>query len=321
MRPRWLLTLLPTLACDKAGANPKDTGPASDTADSSDPADPLSLDGACDLAERLGGFAVESNPSYALVTGLVRDGVVPADVLDLAETEGECALWRRTNPACDPACGADQTCAEDGTCIPYPLGLNLGTVTVTGLLAEVSMSAVEPDKSYFNTGVPNPPWTEGARVTLEASADGALGAFTLDGVGLSPLEGAPSALVVDEDSPLALSWTPAPDGALSTVRLELTIDQHGLTPLTLVCTFEDDGEGEVPSALLTDLVRSGVSGFPNGRLERQTADRAELGGGCIDLELNSVLLPDVSVAGSTPCTDDEDCPEGQTCDEAMEICE
>lgn len=294
-------------------------GGAADSGGDSAPGDMnvLTLDdlgGVCDEASRWGGFSVEADESYALVTGIVRDGVIPADVLDKVTTSGECTLWRRSNPYCNPGCESDQTCDDDGECVPFPLGQDLGTVTLRGLLEPVAMDPVEPDQSYFDTSIPNPPWQEGAVVALTA------GALVLEGVGLSGFTPNETAWTLTSDAPLAVTWSVPSAGSLSTVHLELTIDQHGSTPLMLTCEFVDDGSGEVPADLVGQMVTSGVTGYPNGRLGRRTADHAPWGGGCVDLVLTQPRAIDVTVSGFYPCTTDDQCPDGLTCDEEQEVC-
>jgi hypothetical protein len=313
------LVLLLVLACitgsgdDSAAAG--DGGGGAD--DGGVPSD-VELRGECALSERVGGFTVESNDSYALVEGVVRDGVVPADVLDEVSGEGDCTMWRRTNPFCDPSCASGETCNEDGECIEYPLGVDLGVVTVDGLLGTVEMTAVEPDKSYFNTSLPNPPWTAGAGVVLRAGAGA--DAIELWGVGLTDFTPVETAWVLTAGTALALTWDTPTSEVGSKVRLDLNVDQHGATPISLTCLFDDDGAAELPASQVDALLSAGISGFPNGKLSRQTADRVDLSTGCVDFKLRAPRTPAVSVSGHTPCTEDEDCPKGQTCDEALETC-
>ena len=313
---RTALILLALTACDPDRGG--DSAAPGDGGDGGGLGADVDLRGECSLAERVGGFSVESNDSYSLVEGVVRDGVVPADVLDLVSSEGDCALWRRTNPYCDPACVSGETCDEDGECIAYPLGVDLGVVTIEGLLGDVEMTAVEPDKSYFDTSLPNPPWTAGAALVLRAGAGA--DAIELWGLGLTVFSPTETAWVLTAGQPLALHWDVPAVAAGSTVRLDLNVDQHGATPISLTCLFEDDGAAELPASQVDALLTAGISGFPNGKLSRQTADRIDLSSGCVDLRVRAPRTPTVSVSGHTPCTEDEDCPEGQSCDEAKETC-
>jgi hypothetical protein len=66
---------------------------------------------------------------------------------------------------------------------------------------------------------------------------------------------------------------------------------------------------------------AGVSGFPNGKLTRRTADSALLEQGCVDLVVGSPRVADVSIAGYTPCNASAECPPGQSCNAALQRCE
>ncbi|MFN7142847.1 MAG: hypothetical protein ACK4YP_03660 [Myxococcota bacterium] len=294
-----------------------DTDTATDTG--LDPAT-VPLDGECADAAHWGAFSVASNEDYAYVTGAVSDGVVPASVLTNVLTSGDCVIWRRENPFCDPGCDPGYTCDFDGTCVPYPTAQDLGDVTVTGLFQPVTMTPVTPGYTYFDTSLDNPPWEPGALVTL-ASEGGAYAPFTLHGV--APVTLAPVTMewIVTEGEPLAVAWD-APTGPVRTeVVLTLRIDQHGLTPSNIECVFADDGAAEVPADVLASLMEYGVSGFPAGDLARRTVDSADVGEGCVDLALTSSRLANITITGYTPCRDDRDCPDALTCNEAMERCE
>lgn len=309
-----LLGLLHACATD-----PGDSVPADVVA--LDPAT-VALDGACPMATRLGGFAVESNASYSAVDGSVLDGVIPVTVLTEVAAEGDCALYRRENPFCEDSCDPDETCALDGTCVRYPTGQELGTVTIAGLDAAVAMEPTAPGATYFSgDALPSPAYAPGALVEL-TSAGGALAPLRLHGVGFAPLALADDVWVLTAGSPLAVTWTPPTDAVhRATVQLTVNVDQHGATPLFLVCETADDGAAEVPPALVDAFLAAGISGWPNGRLERHTVDRAEVDGGCVDFEVRWVALPaEVSVDGHTPCQDPTDCPPGRTCDTETEQC-
>lgn len=319
--------LLLLAACP--GAPPDDTGtsPGEDSGDSgvADPTgDPATIElaGACPLESRLGGFVVESNPDFSGVDGCVLDGVIPITVLTEVAAEGDCRLLRRENPFCDPACGSDQTCDLDGTCVAYPTGQEAGTVTIAGLVEPVSMAPAQPGNTYYDTSLATPAYAPGALIELVATG-GAVAGFTLHGVGFEPLTLGESVWTIATGTALPVTWSaPTASVSRSTVQLTVNVDQHGVTPLFLTCDFVDDGAGEVPASLLDTFLSGGVSGYPNGRVERLTTDRADVGGGCVDLELKWVALPtEVSVDGHTPCDDPSDCPPGHLCDVETNTCE
>lgn len=316
LRPQALLiTLLSLCGCP---GEPNDSGPAAGP--EGDPAT-IPLAGRCAMANDYGGFAVDALSDYSTVAGAVSDGVVPMTVLEEVAVEGDCRALRRNNPFCDPPCASDETCDFDGSCVAYPLTQDLGTVAIAGLVGPVSMDPVSPGYTYFDTTLGHPAYEPGVLIEL-TTGDTPWGPVTLHGVGVQQLDEAEATLLVVEGHDLELGWN-APEGQVrSEVALRINIDQHGATPISLYCSFEDDGAGVVPAALTDLLVNAGVTGFPSGSLVRRTVDSASLGeDGCMDLVVSSTRNPDVRVDGYTPCQDDEDCPDGQTCNEALEICE
>jgi hypothetical protein len=278
----------------------------------------VELAGECPMATHVGAFSVSDYEVYTIVDGAVSDSIVPVTVLTLMAEDGDCKLLKKENPFCDGGCEPDETCNLDGECVPYPVALDLGTVTVAGLIEDVIMEPVQPGSRYFETGLPHPGFNDGDLLQLRTQG-GDHGAFDLHGVGVAPLVHDGQVLVMDSDTDLIVNWEPA-DGR-ATVHLTLSIDQHGASPTSLVCDFDDDGQGQVSADLVDQLINAGVTGFPSAALSRQTVDRAENDVGCIDLTTQSRRNPDVRVAGYTPCTSDDDCPDGLTCNLAIEICE
>ncbi len=311
-----LLAVLLTIACgDDTG-----TGDSSPDTPEGDPAT-VPLTGECSMEVDLGGFVVEALESYSTVSGTVSDGVIPMTVLEEVAAEGDCRALRRNNPYCDPPCASDETCDFDGSCLPYPETQDMGTVRIAGLSASVAMEPVTPGFTYFDTTLSHPAFEPDVLVQLNTE-DATWGAVTLHGVGVQALEPTADEWLLVEGQDLLVGWNPPEGLGRAAVTLRLTIDQHGATPVSLYCAFEDDGEGVVPAAMVDLLVTAGVTGYPNGRIARQTADSVELGDdGCMDFVVSSARTPDLRVDGYTPCHDDDDCPEGQECNELLEICE
>jgi hypothetical protein len=276
--------------------------------------------GACELADRVGGFSIEKQVQFGVVQGTVTDGVVPTAIPTLALSDGACKLLERRTLACIPACVGAETCGEGGACIPYPRQVSVGEVTVSGLTQETRMSPLAPGNSYFAPGADNPPYAVGREVVLSAAGAGELEAFQLFGTGSEPLVDAPL-WQLEAGQDLSIEWPAPASGVGTTVLVELTIDQHGASPLSLSCEFPDTGSAAVPAALIDRMIDSGVSGFPNGRITRRTADHVDVGAGCVDLVVGSPLAASIGLAGYTPCNGDEDCPSGQGCNIVLERCE
>jgi hypothetical protein len=104
------------------------------------------------------------------------------------------------------------------------------------------------------------------------------------------------------------------------VLIEMNVDQHGLTPITLVCDVPDTGEAVLPQGATDALIAAGVTGFPSGRLTRRTVDAFTEADRCVDFTVTSVRAVPVEVAGHVPCIGDDDCPPPQTCELLIQQC-
>ncbi len=112
-------------------------------------------------------------------------------------------------------------------------------------------------------------------------------------VALAAVLGACSGSSGDDDDDDA--WEP-PSGEVRTmVHLELNIDQHGATPVTLACELEDTGSATVPGTLTDALFNAGISGFPRGSIVRRTVDSQAVADGCIELVVASPRTQSVTV--------------------------
>lgn len=293
------------------------SGTGTDPDSSSGDTGEVVLNGACPLETKVGQFALLREPSYTTFSGAVADGVVPISVLENVGEGGGCTLLRRNNPFCDPTCGPNTTCDFDGNCIPYPANHDVGSVTIDGLLEPVMVDPVMPTYEYFDTQLVHPAWDLSAAITLSAPG-GDYEAFELHGSGVAMIEPAGEELVLDETQDLEITWIPS-DRA-GRVRVELNIDQHGLTPVELFCESEDTGMLTVPMDFIAEFVSFGVTGFPSANYFLETVDSIELAPGCVEFAVRSHATGGLSVVGHTPCDKQEDCPEGQTCDLKIQTC-
>jgi hypothetical protein len=277
----------------------------------------VELDGACPLAERVGGFIVAMEPEYSAFSGSVADGVVPVSVLEQVGAEGDCILLRRNNPFCEPLCMPGEACDFDGSCIPYPVNHDVGLVTITGLLTPVMVEPVAPTYSYFDTGLMHPPFEVGSPIELTA-AGGDYEAFELHGIGVPMVEPVADQLSLSTGRPVMVEWGPV--GAEATLRLVLYVDQHGLTPVFLVCESDDTGSITISPELVSQFLAFGVSGFPCADYYLQTVDSVDLTPGCVDFTVRSHVQTQLDVEGHTPCDAPADCPDGQMCDLMIQTC-
>lgn len=273
---------------------------------------------ACAEEKRFGGFTIDLTEAYTGVTGKVTDGIIPTNLPELVTDAGDCKLVRSRALFCDPECGSGETCGEDGTCLPYPTGQDVGEVMIAGLTDAVSMTARQPANNYTFTGtLPHPGFSEGDTISLTA-AGATYGPFSLVAKGIAPLMVDQDELPLSAGQPAVVTWnTPAESGD-SRVVAELNIALHGGTPVRIECDVEDTGRLEISSALIDELLGYGYSGFPAITITRQTADSVSVGSGCADLRVTSTVsrLP-IVIEGLVSCSDSTDCPDGQTCQDDL----
>jgi hypothetical protein len=268
----------------------------------------------CDASQRVGQFTVELGDGYTAVQGRALSGVVPANVRKVEAEEGQCRLLLGRTLFCEPACGASQTCGENGACIPYPTAQNLGTVRVMGLKADLSMSP-NSARFYSNgaTTLPHPGFDAGADISLVTSgAD--LPTFTLQGQGVAALEVPEEAITLERGQPVTVSWTPSTASEAARLHVVVDLAHHGGIAASVECDgLEDTGRFDIPASLLSKLLDEGVAGFPKLTLSRRSADSTDTSAGCVEMLVLSQVEREVLIPGLVSCSTDADCPAGKTC--------
>jgi hypothetical protein len=275
----------------------------------------------CSQEDKLGGFEAVALTEYSSVQGTVANGVLPGSIRTKQLEEGGCIMWKRPLLFCDPACGIEETCDFGGTCIPVPVNQDVGTVTIEGLNKRITMEPRPPGNNYFDTEVPHPLFDLGNEDVCLTTAGGYLGEITLRGVGSEAVAAQAEEWTITRGEDFTVLWNAAPFEARTGVLLTLSVDQHGTTPSSLECEFEDTGEGTLPAAVIDALLDAGVSGFPSGRLTRGTVDSVQVEQGCVEFSVQSHQTVDVSVTGYTPCSGPDTCPGGMTCNLRTYLCE
>jgi hypothetical protein len=273
----------------------------------------------------LGTFKVEvtadeSGPTMGAtsVLGKVSSGATPSAVVwEEAGTEGACRLEKPRVPFCTPSCGAD-VCVEDDVCRPYPTAQSVGAVTLSGVklidgaselaLKEVAKAYQPPAGTMFAY----PPFQEGDAVKLSA-AGGDLPGFDLQTTGVAPMWLSNEELTLEEGAPLELTWEAAADPAASNIHVKLDISHHGGSKGMIECDQDDTGTLSIPAALVTELLGLGVAGFPTVIVTRSARATTKVGSGDVALTVASTLERAVTVPGVESCTDDAQCPTGETC--------
>jgi hypothetical protein len=242
-------------------------------------------------------------------------------VLEEMATEGDCTLLRRNNAFCDPPCQAGETCDFSGECIPYPENQDIGIVTIGGLAEDVILTPVEGGFQYFQQQTPHPAFEAGNLIELRTWNTTFGSDIVMHGVGVETISlGDATEWLIYEGQDFQVTWEPPATPGRSRIHVRLNIDQHGTTPVTMFCEFEDTGSAMLPSVLVDQLINFGVTGFPNATVTRRTMDSADMDAGCVQFEVSSPINPDVLVDGFIPCNGDQDCPDGQECHDVYFIC-
>ncbi|MBN2528904.1 MAG: hypothetical protein JXR76_21110 [Deltaproteobacteria bacterium] len=252
------------------------------------------LRGPCSFENALGGLIVSVAQSFSSVSGAFADSVAPSSVPELELEDGDCSLWRRRNLSCVPSCKSGFTCDVDGNCITSPVQQDAGTITLDGLSEPVVVEPLEPTNSYSKVDFNDAAFGAGDVITM-TSTGGYFGELTLHGVGVAPFAVTSLVWSIEAGSPLTVSWETTDGDVDAQIELIMNIDQHGQSPLTLICEFADTGEATVSAKLIDALINSGVSGRPSGRLTRRTVDSMDVAAGCIELEISSSLKATVQL--------------------------
>ena len=278
----------------------------------------------CVPAERVGTVIVSHEPYspgspdyYAAVTAEVADGVTPLTILQLELEQGECRLMRKVNPFCAAPCGPLEVCNHDGVCLAAPQNRSIGTVTVTGLAEDPVVLEPNPTNYYWNTDLPIPLFAPLAPVEVVATgAD--LAGFELSAWGVPDLVVADGVLTMEHGQGLAVTWTGAPGPWR--LYFTLNVDQHGNSPLSMICDVADTGSYVIPASLVDAMLDAGVSGFATAHFYRRTVDSAAIAEGCVELRVRSFVMVHLTVAGHVPCKKDADCPDGKVCNVPINTC-
>ena len=164
--------------------------------------------------------------------------------------DGDCAL-EDTFPSnfCEPTCGNDQWCGEDGECLTLPSNAHAGTIEVEGLLAPFSLEPTDFGWYTSDDQLPVNLVNSGAVVTATA-AGGETAAFVVSATAPASLdEPIDCDIELQAGQDLQLSWTPAYDG--SRIRWEMIAVYHAGNGPMVICEV-DEGLGSltVPAAVI-----------------------------------------------------------------------
>lgn len=219
--------------------------------------------------------------------------------------QGECTLFVPRAPFCSNPC-TPAVCTEDDVCTDYPEPRSVGTLTLNGLGAALSLEPTSSMVVYQSPSLAYPPCELGGGVT--ASAPG----FSLHADCIAPLQlSGPDPIPIRAEQPIHLTWEAAAGGAATRVHIKLDVSHHGGSKGEIDCDVPDSGVFDIPAPLVTELLGLGLAGFPTINL-----DRVATGVDATNSNLTLVLSSDVTRAvdtGVISCLDTSACPDGQTC--------
>ena len=294
-----LVASLGLLACGEdsssSSASPGDAAQVADGGTGGSDADGSALlegtpRGPCAVGDVTGLFEIVYGKNFSYFSGDVSAFPTPAVAPEELLATGACTVRRQVNLTCSSACEGGTVCGTSGSCVDAPASVGVGTVSVLGLLVDVSLDPTEGTGFYMDSSLPHPPFEPGSPVRLDATG-GDDASFTLYGVGVEKVEVQDEEWSVSAGAPLLVSWVPD-EGSDAQVEVVLAIDQLGKTPAEIHCLTDDTGEVEIAADLIDLLLESGVSGTPAGTVTRRTVDSDMIDRGCVELRVyGSALVP------------------------------
>ena len=278
----------------------------------------------CPREVGVGQFVIELASDYTRVGGKVSDGVLPTRVPTELAREGDCRLLETVPASCSPGCSvATEICNQEQTCVPLPRAHDVGTVSVTGLVAPLAMRANSVTGSYSNPAqpaLPHPGFISGADLRLGASG-GDYTPFVLRGWGVSPLELEPGRVEIRSEAPVSVAWSVPGSTGPARLHVELNINHHGSSNAWIECDFSDTGSAVIPAPLVDGLMAEGLSGFPTLVASRRTATSVAIAPGCVELLVVSEVVSGVDVDGILSCNTSAECPSGLSCLPVERFCQ
>lgn len=265
------------------------------------------------------------NDGYTSVEGIVKTGASPKLVLwNEVAKNGSCRLLTPETPSCIPACGSGFVCIAKDQCIEDPTPINAGNVSITGLATTSGKSSFALVfyplmKNYrvpAETSVKFPPFAEGDNVTLSASGDTGISAFTVSVKGISPLKVLNDSISLEDGKQVNLQWTPATIAGASTISVVVDLSHHGTSKGKIECEGADNGQMVIAANLVDGLKALGISGYPKADISRKAIGTNGTVG--VDLVLESQVTKFLSIPGLISCSSSDECPVGQECQQDMQ---
>jgi hypothetical protein len=321
----------PTGSGGTGGGAPTSSGGSGGAPAGSDAASPGTSDAAtgplttyqtCRPEQRVGDFELVLGKGFTgLLAASILDAVDPNFLPRTDKEIGACQVVLPPLPVrpCSPECAISQICTAAG-CRPRPTAQNVGPMSIDGL--KVPGTLVSNGNVYTNPPDPwpDPAFDEGAALVLRAAGAGAHPAFSARGWGVGRLQTPTDKLVVENGKPVTLTWTPPVKAGPTRVHISFAINRHGSLDAAVECEVPDTGSFTLEAAVITELFKHGISGFPSVDLKRQSSDTVTVPTGCVEFNVAATVNREISIPGLISCSGEEpqpgqppECPPGQMC--------
>jgi hypothetical protein len=242
---------------------------------------------------------------HASLLGRFFDAATPDPIpLALSEEQGDCRLLVPDLPFCSSACAPD-VCTADDVCTPYPKPQSVGTLSISGLGAPLTLEPKSSMLIYQPASLGYPPCAAGD--TVSATAPG----LELEATCIEQLElTGPDPIEVKSGKTVKVAWVPQ-SGDATRIRIGLDVSHHGGKKGQIDCDVPDTGSFEIPEPLVTKLIDLGLAGFPTINV-----NRVSVGLNPATPNVSLLVASDITRAvdtGVASCLGDGDCDAPQTC--------
>ena len=279
------------------------------------------------LKESFGAVTITLD-DYTSVTsflGRINDGPTPSNLVwEEIDAAGDCKLYKPVVPFCSEGCGSSGACVADDSCQPYPKGVSVGTMTVTGLKTSNGTSSFTVDplsNNYQLIGVnlQFPPAEEGELITISAAGGEAVPAFEMSVKAIKPLVLLNDSIPCGDGQDIDLRWETPADPSQSIIHYLVDVSHHGGIKGKIEGTCPDNGSFTIPATLLDQLKSYGVFGYPKIEVTRRATGINATVKAKVVMESKVTMI--LSIPGIYSCMDDNDCPNGMTCGGEGFLCE
>ena len=275
------------------------------------------------LKESFGAVTItlDDLDSSSFFLGRINDGPTPPIyVWEEVDAVGGCKLYKRRIPVCPDGCGNRGACVEDDSCQPYSKGINVGTMTVTGLKmtdGATSFTADPLSNNYQLIGdtLQYPPSGEGDLITVSAAGSGTVPPFSMSVRGIKPLKLLNESIPCGDGQDINLKWEPPADPSQSVIHYFVDLSHHGGLKGKIEGTCPDNGSFTIPATLLDRLKSYGVFGYPNIQVTRMATGINATVKAKVIIE-SKVTMP-LNIPGIYSCMEESECPDGMTCGEGF----